>query len=283
VIVALTIATGSAAAHAGYLRSDPPPNAHLTTAPARVVVGFAQKVVVASSGLVLIASDGRTVTDKSQPTVDPTELALPLPSLADGVYTVAWNTISAEDGDPAKGYFAFVLGAVPAPSGPGMTLHAPIQSNVATALTVAPLRPGENTYEVVVSGSSGPIQNVSRVRLRITPTDRDIGQSEIVLPGDGATFHARGLELPFAGSYHVEVQVRRSDTIDDLAFGYDVPVQGPGPSVSPSAVSAASPTASAVGTAAPAIGGTPIETIVIGAVLAAVAVVGATLLLRRRA
>jgi len=282
--VAFTIGAGSAAdAHANYLRSDPAPNARLTTAPARVLVGFSQAVVAASSGLALIASDGRTVADKSQPTADPTELTLPLPSLADGVYTVAWNTVSAEDGDPAKGYFAFTVGAIPPATGAGTTLNAPAQSSVATTLTVAPLRAGENTYTVVVSGANGGnVANVIRVRLRITPNDRDIGQSEIILPGDGATFRASGFELPFAGRYHIEVQVRRSDTIDDLAFGYDVSVPAAAPSASPAPVAATSPTAGAVASPAPGLI-PPLETWIAGALLVLLAVVAAIVIARRRA
>jgi methionine-rich copper-binding protein CopC len=281
------MATGGAAdAHANYLRSDPAPNAHLTSAPSRVVVGFAQKVVVKSSGLALIASDGSTVADASQPTADPTELALPLPAVADGVYTVAWNTVSAEDGDPANGYFAFTVGTVPPATGAGTTLQAPAQSNVSATLTVAPLRAGENTYTVVVSGLfGGTVANVSRVRLLITPNDRKIGQSENILPGDGMTFRASGFELPFAGRYHIDVQVRRSDTIADLAFGYDVvvPAAGPSPSPSASAVAAASPTPVAALSPAPVAGlMPPVGTIVIGAVLVILAAAAATLLARRR-
>lgn len=277
------MATGSAAnAHANYARSDPAPNARLAAAPPRVVVGFAQKIVIASSGLALIAGDGRTVTDTSQPTADPSELVLPLPSLGDGVYTVAWWNVSAEDGDAAKGYFAFTVGTIPPPVGSGTTLKAPAQSNVATGLTVAPLRAGENSYALVVSGpSGGVVANVSRVRLRITPTDRDIGQSENILAGDGTTFRGSGLELPFAGRYRIDVQIRRSDTIDDLTFGYDVTVPAAPPSPSPATPVPGSPTTPAV--TAPVTDLVPVETIVVGVVLGILAVVAAVLLARRRA
>jgi len=279
------MATGGAAdAHANYLRSDPAPNAQLAAAPARVLVGFSEKFLPAQSGLALIASDGRTIANKAQPTTDPTELTLALPPLADGVYTVAWNTVSAVDGDSAKGYFAFTIGTVPAAFGPGTTLKAPAQSNVATALTVAPLLAGVNRYTVVVSGAtSGTVPNVLRVRLRITPSDRDIGQSENILAGDSTTFRGSGLELPFAGRYHIEVQVRRSDSIDDLAFGYDVTVPVAAPSASPSPVAAASPSASSVTGSAPDQAlMPPLQTWIAGAVLVLLAVVGAVVLARRR-
>jgi len=219
------------------MRSDPAPNAHLAASPARVVVGFSEPFVVSSSSLTLLDSRGQQVAADARTTGDPTELALPVPALPDGVYTVAWQTVSTADGDAAHGYFAFLVGATTSSTGPGATGTAS-QNKIGVTLTISPLVAGENRYSVAVSGTS----TVSRVRLRITPLERDLGQSEIVLPAAGDAFVGTGLELPIAGRYQVEVQVRRSDTLADLGFDFEFSVPRavpPAPSVTPSEVAVA--------------------------------------------
>ncbi|HVA84843.1 MAG TPA: CopD family protein, partial [Candidatus Saccharimonadales bacterium] len=49
----------------------------------------------------------------------PLELRVPLKPLANGVYTVAWQTVSAVDGHLALGSYAFGVGAAPPPAGSG--------------------------------------------------------------------------------------------------------------------------------------------------------------------
>lgn len=229
--------SGAAGAHANFMRSDPAPNAHLATPPTRVLVGFTETVQVASSGLALLDRDGRELATQAQPTSDPTELVLPLPAISVGVYAVAWHTVSAEDGDAAKGYFAFEVGTAAAATAPPVT-RTRTQADVTVSLAVSPGVAGQNEYSVTVRRGGSPLPNVSRVRLRITPLDRDIGQSENVLSGSGSTFIGSGLELPFAGRYRIQVQVRRSDTVDDLAFDLELPVSA---TASPSASSSPAP------------------------------------------
>jgi len=274
--VALTIGTSSAAsAHANYMRSDPAPNAHLAASPARVVVGFSEPFVVSSSSLTLLDSRGQQVAADARTTGDPTELALPVPALADGVYTVAWQTVSAADGDAARGYFAFLVGATTSSTDPGATRSAS-QSKIGVTLTISPLLAGENRYSVAVSGTS----TVSRVRLRITPLERDLGQSEIVLPAAGDAFVGIGLELPIAGRYRVEVQVRRSDTLADLGYDFEFSVPravAPAPSVTPSAVAVATTTGDA-----PLSSEAPFATSALAATLVVLAGVVMLVLVRRR-
>jgi methionine-rich copper-binding protein CopC len=292
-VVILTISASSAAsAHANYLRSDPAPNAHLDTPPARLLVGFSEQVKVASSGLTLLDQNGREVATGGAATADPTELALPRPfgdppTIAGrgGVYTVAWHTVSAQDGDPASGYFAFEVGTVAAPSSPGPT-STKTQDGITVALGVSPGAAGRNGYMLSATRGNAPLPNVSRVRLRITPLDRDIGQSEIVLASTGGgSFGASGFELPFAGRYHVEAQIRRSDTVDDLAFAFDLQVNAanasPSPAVSVASVAPANPlSAGPAPTSEPVV---PVGTLAIGAVLVVLTAAAAVALARRRA
>jgi len=268
------VGAGSAAsAHANYMRSDPAPNAHLATPPARILVGFSEPFVVATSDLTLLDAGGRQLAAGARTTTDPTELALTLPSLADGVYTVAWQTVSATDGDPTHGYFAFMVGTGTTPSGAGTSKSAS-QSNIDVGLAIAPLVAGENRYTVTVAGTT----TVSRVRLRITPLDRDLGQSEIVLPLAGAAYSATGLELPIAGRYQVQVQVRRSDTLADLAYDFEFSVpSAASPTPTPSSIIAVT-----TPTAAPLAGDSWSVTLALAAMLVVFAGLVTAVLVRRR-
>ena len=245
-----TIGASSAAfAHANYLRSDPPPNAHLNTPPTRVLVGFSEKVQVSSSGLILLDQSGREVAMQSGPTSDPTELALPLPALSDGVYAVAWHTVSAEDGDSAKGYFAFEVGQASAVSAPPLTQTASTPDGIRVDLSVSPDLAGKNGYQVTLTRGSAAVSDVTRVRLRFTPLDRDIGQTELILASSSAgVFAGNGFELPISGRYRIQVQLRRSgldDVMLDLDFMVSNAVASPSPSVPGSSGSAAPTTPSA--------------------------------------
>jgi len=254
-----TIGASSAAfAHANYLRSDPAPNARLNTPPTRVLVGFSEKVQVSSSGLILLDQSGREVASGSGPTSDPTELALPLPALSDGVYAVAWHTVSAEDGDSAKGYFAFEVGQASAVSAPPLTQTASTPDGIRVALAVSPALAGKNGYQVTLTRGSAAVSDVTRVRLRFTPLDRDIGQTELILASSSqgpGVFAGSGFELPISGRYRIQIQLRRSgldDVMLDLDFMVSNAVASPSPSVPGSSGSAApTPSATPVPASAP--------------------------------
>ena len=240
-IVALTVAQGGAAlAHANYFRSTPMPNERLASAPARVVIGFSEAPDPKQSGIDLLARDGHTVVSGAETTADSTELALTLPALDPSTYLVAWHTVSAVDGDPAHGYFAFAVGPDVAASG-SMTQAADASGTHAT-LAVSPGRVGANEYRVhVTDGGGNPLANVTRVRLLITDVDRDLGTSVVVLPAAAADYVATGMELGLEGHFSVQLEVRRRDILDDLIYKMTFAVAN--------VVATPSPTASATGTA----------------------------------
>lgn len=288
-LLAVTLVTastsGAAGAHANYLRSDPAPNARLPVPPARVVVGFSDKVNAASSGLAIL---DRTGTELAAGTIVslPDELTLPVPASASAraaVYTVLWHTVSAEDGDAARGYFSFAVGAVPAAEGATNT-QSVVQGSVSATLGVMPLRAGENAYSVALLRGNNALGNVSRVRLRVTPLDRDIGQSEIVLQPATKGFTAQGFELPFAGRYRIQVQVRRSDSVDDLAFDFEVQADAPSAPAPTATASATVATPAATATSAPA--PEPMVStgaLMLGVLLTVLAAATAIIVARRRA
>lgn len=279
-IVVLTVAQGGAAiAHANYFRSSPAPNARLDRAPDRVLIGFSEAPDPKQSGIDLLAQDGRTVASGAQATSDPTELALSLPALDPSTYLVAWHTVSAVDGDPAHGYFAFAVG--PETPGTGSLQQTAEASGTRVTLTVSPARVGANQYQVHVTDAGGaPLANVTRVRLLISDQDRDLGTSMIVLPAAGADYAATGMELGLAGRFAIQLEVRRKDILDDLVYQMTVAVPRAAP---PTAAPAASgEIASPAPVASPA--SPPLWAILIAAAAIAILAltIGATCAVRHR-
>jgi copper transport protein len=123
---------GIALGHALPQSSVPSPGAQLTTSPNQVSIIFGERPDPNLSTIKVLDTTGAAVT--SGPTApvsgNPVELAVPLKAnLPDGVYTVAWRTVSAVDGHLATGSFAFGIGVPPPVSGsstsPTATTNSP--------------------------------------------------------------------------------------------------------------------------------------------------------------
>jgi len=96
----------------------------------------------------------------------------------------------------------------------------------------------------------------------------------------GAAYAATGLELPIAGRYQVQVQVRRSDTLADLAYDFEFSVPraaSPTPSVARSVVTVTTTT-----TATPLASDSPSVILALLATLGFFAIILAGLLAWRR-
>jgi copper transport protein len=103
-----------AAAHAAFVRSEPPPGATLAQAPSVIRIWFAEPLETTFTGADLLDAHGTAVpgTSVSIAAEDRQQLILTLPlHLPDGAYTVAWRTLSAADGHTLQGYFGFQVGA----------------------------------------------------------------------------------------------------------------------------------------------------------------------------
>ncbi|HVO71093.1 MAG TPA: copper resistance protein CopC [Aggregatilineaceae bacterium] len=114
-ILAVLLCLGTfraAGAHATLVRSDPPANSELAASPAAIRLWFSEGVEPKFSAFTLLDARGQTVnTPASQ--VDPTDstqLFMQPPALPNGLYTVVWHTVSAEDGHSVMGSFAFSVG-----------------------------------------------------------------------------------------------------------------------------------------------------------------------------
>lgn len=102
------------AAHATYERSDPPAETIVPTAPAVLQVWFTEGVRSQGSRLEVLDAAGNRVdggdgrVDLNDP--DRKRMLVSLPPLPDGVYTVRWVAVSADDDHEASGSFRFGVG-----------------------------------------------------------------------------------------------------------------------------------------------------------------------------
>jgi copper transport protein len=105
-------------AHASLVRAEPSPNSVLDQAPSQVKCWFAEAVEAGYSDIKVIDAHGIEVDNRDRQ-VDPrdaTAMAVTLPSLPNGIYSVVWSTVSAADGHSDLGSFLFSVGE-PLPSG----------------------------------------------------------------------------------------------------------------------------------------------------------------------
>ena len=107
---------GGVSAHARYDHSDPAAGAVLDGTPFVLRAYFSQELMKASTirvmdvtGTQVDMGDGRVDTDDP----DRKLMVVSLPTLQQGVYTVEWSSVSAEDGDAETGTFMFGVGVAP--------------------------------------------------------------------------------------------------------------------------------------------------------------------------
>jgi copper transport protein len=134
------LASGTAAqAHAVLRSSDPADGASVARAPRQVTLTFTERPEPRLSTVQVLDADGRPVqAGKAEPVAgQPFQLQVPLGALADGTYTVAWRTVSRDDGHVSGGSFAFGVGVAAPTGGPPGTSDAaastPAPSPLATA------------------------------------------------------------------------------------------------------------------------------------------------------
>jgi copper transport protein len=141
-VVAVGLHPQPALGHALLVSSDPAANAILATAPRAISLTFTEPPDPKLSSVEVLDASG--TSHASGPAIPSaagsTTLQVPVGPLPEGVYTVAWRTVSAADGHSAAGSFAFSVGtAAPAASGlaGGETLASPGSSTVSPASVLA--------------------------------------------------------------------------------------------------------------------------------------------------
>jgi copper transport protein len=111
---ALALPSG-AAAHALLISSDPAAGATLGTPPTVVTLRFGEAPDLKLSTVKVLDAAGHDyAAGPVQPvTGQPDQLVVPLKPLANGIFTVAWRTVSSVDGHVAAGSYAFGVGVAP--------------------------------------------------------------------------------------------------------------------------------------------------------------------------
>ncbi|MGH6881042.1 MAG: copper resistance CopC/CopD family protein [Hypericibacter sp.] len=102
-------------AHATIVSAEPSDGANLAESPKELRLRFAERVSLRFSTIQLLDANARTI-DALAPQLtrpEPDLLALALPSLEPGVYTVFYRTLSETDGHFTRGWLVFGVGAVP--------------------------------------------------------------------------------------------------------------------------------------------------------------------------
>src|SRR5262245_35995945 len=104
-------AAGDAYAHAELETSVPQKNAVLKTAPTEVAIDFSEAVNPKLSHIVVRDVKGKQV-DKADGHVAPDNakhFSVDLNPLEEGIYTVNWTSVAAEDGHKLSGAFKFTI------------------------------------------------------------------------------------------------------------------------------------------------------------------------------
>lgn len=119
-------------AHANLERSEPPANAFLSAAPDAIRLWFTEPLEPAFSRFTLRDSRGEVVPTASSQVAadDPQQLFMPVSDLPDGLYTVAWRSLSRTDGHPAEGSFSFGI-------------NVPVSDLTGSTAAEAPIAAGE--------------------------------------------------------------------------------------------------------------------------------------------
>ena len=104
-------------AHANLERAEPTPGAVLDQPPRELRLLFSE-AVDSSFSRVQVLNDHREQVDRGDSHVAPGEpraMVVSVPDgLANGVYTVAWRTLSAVDGHTVNGAYPLIVGPAPA-------------------------------------------------------------------------------------------------------------------------------------------------------------------------
>jgi len=111
-VIASIVTPRSTSAHAFVKESDPAANAILATAPAQITLRFTEHLERSYSKADLYNQTGKLVPGaKSRAGDDASTMVIDLTGgLANGTYSVLWQSLSADDGHTAQGYFAFTVG-----------------------------------------------------------------------------------------------------------------------------------------------------------------------------
>jgi len=116
VLIASVDSPTSALAHANLERAEPPPGSALGQSPHELQLFFSEAVDPSFSRVQLLDDKREQVdrNDSHQSPADPRSLIVSVPAtVPNGLYTVAWRTLSAVDGHTVNGAYPLIIGPMP--------------------------------------------------------------------------------------------------------------------------------------------------------------------------
>ncbi len=133
VTVTLVASPHASSAHAELKRSEPSQGAALGSGPSKLELWFTEGLTPAGSSAKVYDAQ-RNEVDQGDDQVDPndpTHLTVSLKPLTNGTYTVAWKSISSDDGHVIHGTFTFTVGVSRLPGAAASTNGHPSAPAVA--------------------------------------------------------------------------------------------------------------------------------------------------------
>lgn len=115
ILLTMLVFSGRALGHANLEAASPPPNAVLGVSPPEIRIRFTEPLEAQFSRILLRDASGSILQlpPSFVDAVNPTEMVLIPGELPDGLYTVDWRALSAADGHPSQGIYAFFIGDAP--------------------------------------------------------------------------------------------------------------------------------------------------------------------------
>jgi methionine-rich copper-binding protein CopC len=210
---------GSAMAHSYPQTMDPSPNARLDTAPAHIGITYDSNIVQSGTSIVLLDSTDTPVGIQLDATSGRQSSVQPMSDLTAGPYTVAWTSVSADDGHTAQGFYTFVLRGGPVGIIDGQAQSQAPAADLMATLTVTSAPDGSSLLRADLNNTTG----VERVRIQLSRPDLGVDLLDTKPSGDGG-WVLNGNEVAIPGAWHAQVIVRRADVVDDAKGDFDFTV-----------------------------------------------------------
>jgi CopC domain len=143
----------------------------------------------------------------------------PATDLLPGPYTVAWTSVSADDGHTAQGFYTFVLNGGPVGIIEGQAQSQSAAADLMATLTVTAAPDGSSLLRADLSNTTG----VERVRIQLSRPDLGVDLLDTRPSGDGG-WVLNNNEVALPGAWHAQVIVRRTNVVDDAKGEFDFTV-----------------------------------------------------------
>jgi methionine-rich copper-binding protein CopC len=219
-LLAMATSAGTVLAHAYPKTTDPQPNARLDGAPAHLSIQYDSAIDARGSSMLLMDSSGAPVSTAPDAVDGNTRASVsPTTDLAPGPYTVAWTSLSAEDGHTAQGFYTFVVDGGPVGILNGAARSQARAADLMATLTVEPAGDGSSLLRVDLSNTTG----VERIRIRLSRPDLGEDLLDTQPSGDGGWLLS-GNEVAMPGAWHADVIARRTNIFDDAQGAFDFTV-----------------------------------------------------------